>query len=171
MAERTGLVTMGGNPVTLVGEAVGAGDKAPDFVVVDNDLNPVEFSSYRGKIRVVASVPSLDTEVCSVETRRFNQEAANLGEDVVILTVSMDLPFAQKRWCGAAGVDRVVTLSDHRDASFGLAYGVLIKEARLLARAVFVVDRDDVVRYVELVPELGQEPDYEAALTAVRKLQ
>ncbi len=171
MAERTGLVTMGGNPVTLVGDAVEAGDKAPDFVVVDNDLNPVEFSSHRGKIRVVASVPSLDTEVCSVETRRFNQEAANLGEDVVILTVSMDLPFAQKRWCGAAGVDRVVTLSDHRDASFGLAYGVLIKEARLLARAVFVVDRGDVVRYVELVPELGREPDYEAALAAVRKLQ
>lgn len=171
MAERTGLVTMGGKPVTLVGDEVKAGDRAPNFVVVDNDLNPVEFSSYRGKICVVASVPSLDTEVCSVETRRFNQEAANLGEDVVILTISMDLPFAQKRWCGAAGVDRVVTLSDHRDASFGLAYGVLIKEARLLARAVFVVDRDGVVRYVELVPELGREPDYEAALAAVRKLQ
>jgi thiol peroxidase len=113
----------------------------------------------------------LDTEVCSIETRRFNQEAAGLGGDVVIVTVSMDLPFAQKRWCGAAGVDRVVTLSDHRDASFGMAYGVLIKEVRLLARAVFVVDRAGVVRYVQLVPELGREPDYEAALAAVRALE
>ena len=116
-------------------------------------------------------MPSLDTDVCSTETRRFNQEAAGLGGDVVILTVSMDLPFAQKRWCGAAGVDRVVTLSDHRDASFGLAYGVLIKETRLLARSVFVVGRDGVVRYVELVPELGEEPNYEAALAAVRELE
>jgi thiol peroxidase len=170
MAERTGLVTMGGNPVTLVGDEVKVGDVAPDFVVVGNDMNPVEFSAYRGKVCVVAAVPSLDTEVCSTETRRFNVEAASLGEDVVILTVSMDLPFAQKRWCGAAGVDRVVTLSDHRDASFGQAYGVLIKEARLLARAVFVVDGDGVVRYVELVPELGEEPNYEAALAAVREL-
>jgi len=152
---------MGGNPVTLVGDEVKVGDEAPDFVVVDNDLKPVNFSS---------AVPSLDTAVCSTETHRFNSEAAGLGEDVVILTVSMDLPFAQKRWCGAEGVDRVVTLSDHRDASFGLAYGVLIREVRLLARAVFVVGRDGVVRYVELVPELGQEPDYEAALAAVRAL-
>jgi len=171
MAERTGLVTMGGNPVTLVGDEVKVGDKAPDFVVVGNDMKPVEFSTYRGKVCVVAAVPSLDTEVCSTETRRFNVEAASLGEDVVILTVSMDLPFAQKRWCGAAGVDRVVTLSDHRDASFGLAYGVFIKEARLLARAVFVIDRAGIVRYVELVPELGEEPNYEAALAAVRELQ
>jgi thiol peroxidase len=170
MAERTGLVTSGGKPVTLVGDEIKVGDAAPDFVVVGNDMNPVEFSPYRGKVCVVASVPSLDTDVCSTETRRFNQEAAGLGEDVVILTVSMDLPFAQKRWCGAAGVDRVVTLSDHRDAAFGTAYGVLIKEVRLLARAVFVVDRDGIVRYVELVPELGQEPDYEAVLTAVREL-
>lgn len=171
MAERTGLVTMGGNPVTLVGDEVKVGEDAPDFVVVDNDLKPVNFSSYRGKVSVIASVPSLDTAVCSTETHRFNSEAAALGEDVVILTVSMDLPFAQKRWCGAEGVDRVVTLSDHRDASFGLAYGVLIKEVRLLARAVFVVGRDGVVRYVELVPELGREPDYEAALAAVRELE
>ena len=169
MAERTGLVTMGGNPVTLVGDEVKVGDEAPAFVVVDNDLKPVGFSSYRGKVCVVAAVPSLD--VCSTETRRFNVEAAALGEEVVILTISMDLPFAQKRWCGAAGVDRVVTLSDHRDASFGLAYGVLIKEVRLLARAVFVVGRDGVVRYVELVPELGEEPNYEGALAAVRELQ
>ena len=171
MAERTGLVTMGGNAVTLVGDEVKVGDEAPDFVVVDNDLKPVNFLSYRGKICVIAAVPSLDTEVCSTETRRFNVEAAGLGEDVVILTVSMDLPFAQKRWCGAAGVDRVVTLSDYRDASFGLAYGVLIKEVRLLARVVFVVGRDGVVRYVELVRELGQEPNYEAALAAVRELE
>ena len=170
MAERKGLVTMGGKAATLVGDEVKVGDEAPDFVVVDNDLNPVNFSSYRGKICVIAAVPSLDTAVCSTETHRFNSEAAALGEDVVILTVSMDLPFAQKRWCGAAGVDRVVTLSDYRDASFGLAYGVLIKEVRLLARSVFVVGRDGVVRYVELVPELGREPNYEAALAAVRQL-
>jgi len=170
MVERTGLVTMGGNPVTLLGDEVRVGDKAPDFVVVDNDMKPVSFSSYRGKVCVIAAVPSLDTEVCSTETRRFNQEAAGLGEDVVIFTVRMDVPFAQKRSCGSAGVDRIVTLSDHRDASFGRAYGVLIGEVRLLARSVFVVDRDGVVQYVELVPELGQEPDYEAALAAVREL-
>jgi thiol peroxidase len=171
MVERTGLVTMGGNAVTLVGEEIKVGAQAPDFTVVDNDLNPVALTDYPGKVLVLAAVPSLDTEVCSIETRRFNAEAAALGEDVVILTISMDLPFAQKRWCGAAGVDRVVTLSDYRDASFGTAYGVLIKEVRLLARTVFVVDREGVVRYVELVPELGQEPNYEAALAAVRELQ
>jgi thiol peroxidase len=162
---------MGGKPVTLVGNPVKVGDKAPDFVAVDHELQPVGFDAFRGKVVVLASVPSLDTEVCSIETRRFNQEAAGLGGDVVIVTVSMDLPFAQKRWCGAAGVDRVVTLSDHRDASFGMAYGVLIKEVRLLARAVFVVDREGVVGYVQLVPELGREPDYEAALAAVRALE
>jgi thiol peroxidase len=113
-------------------------------------------------------VPSLDTPVCDLQTRRFNQEAARLGPDVQILTISMDLPFAQKRWCGAAGIERVTTLSDHREASFGTAYGVLIKELRLLARAVFVVDKDGVVRYVQIVPELSREPDYEAALAAAK---
>jgi len=160
---------MSGGPVTLVGEEVKVGEKAPDFVALANDLSPVSFSSFRGKVCVISSVPSLDTPVCDMETRRFNQEADRLGSDVVILTISMDLPFAQKRWCGAAGVTKVQTLSDHRDASFGTAYGVLIKELRLLARAVFVVDRDGTIQYIQLVKEVTEEPDYEAVLSAVSK--
>ncbi|MDP2898694.1 MAG: thiol peroxidase [bacterium] len=170
MKERAGLVTMKGNPLTLLGNEVKAGDKAPDFVALDTSLSPVRFSSFRGKVCILSSVPSLDTPVCDLETRRFNEEAGKLGEDVVVLTVSMDLPFAQKRWCGAAGVTRVKTLSDHRDASFGMAYGVLIKELRLLARAVFVVDRQGTIRYVQLVKEVSSEPDYDAVLKAVRGL-
>ena len=170
MSERTGLVTMKGDPVTLVGDEVNVGDQAPDFTCVDTDLKPATLSPYRGKVVVLSSVPSLDTGVCDAETRRFNTEAAKLGDDVVILTVSMDLPFAQKRWCGAAGVDRVVTLSDYQRASFGQAYGVLIEDLRLLARAVFVVDKEGVVRLVHLVPEIGTEPDYDAVLDAVRAL-
>ncbi len=169
MPERTGLVTMKGNPLTLQGEVIKVGDKAPDFEVVGNDLSPVKFSSFRGKACVISSVPSLDTPVCDMETRKFNDAAGKLGDDVAILTISMDLPFAQSRWCGAAGVDKVVTLSDHREANFGLAYGVLIKELRLLARAVFVVDRGGMVRYVELVKEIANEPDYDAALNALRQ--
>jgi thiol peroxidase len=170
MEERTGIITMKGNPLTLLGPAVKEGDKAPDFEVLDNDLSPVRFSSFQGKVRVIASVPSLDTPVCDMETRRFNEEAGDLGPDVVILTISMDLPFAQKRWCGAAGVDKVITLSDHREGSFGTAYGVLIKELRLLARGIFVVDREGVIQYVELVKDLTEEPRYEAVLGAVKKL-
>jgi thiol peroxidase len=167
MGERANAVTMKGNPLTLVGGDVNVGDKAPDFQVVDTNLSPVNFSSFRGKACIISAVPSLDTPVCDVETRRFNEEAGKLGDDVAILTISMDLPFAQKRWCGAAGVDKLVTLSDYKDASFGTAYGVLIKELRLLARSVFVVDRDGVVRYKELVKEISNEPDYEAALKVV----
>ena len=170
MKEREGIITVEGNPLTLVGDEVSVGDKAPDFEVVDNDLKPVRFSSFRGKVCVIISVPSLDTPVCDIETRRFNEEAAGLGAGVVILAISMDLPFAQKRWCGAAEVTRVKALSDHRDASFGAAYGVLIKELRLLARAVFVVDREGIIRYEELVKEVTVEPDYEAVLEAVKKL-
>lgn len=170
MEERSGVVTMKGSPLTLIGGVIEVGDKAPDFVVIDNDLKPVRFSSYAGKIVVISAVPSLDTPVCDMETRRFNDEAGRLSDDVVILTISMDLPFAQKRWCGAAGVDRVVTLSDYREAEFGKAYGALIKELRLLARMVFVVDRSGVVRYVQTVKELTQEPDYDAILAAVRGL-
>jgi len=170
MKERSGIATIEGKPLTLVGEEVKLGNKAPDFTVLDNDLSPVNFATYRGKICIISSVPSLDTPVCDAETRRFNQEAGRLGSDVVILTISMDLPFAQKRWCGAAGVDKVQTLSDHREASFGTAHGVLIKELRLLARAIFVVDRDGIIQYIQLVQELTKEPDYEAVLNAVRKL-
>jgi thioredoxin-dependent peroxiredoxin len=170
MQERKGLVTIHGNPLTLIGNPVKEGDRAPDFTLLDNDLKPVNLSASIGKVCVISSVPSLDTPVCDMETRRFNTEAGKLSDDVVILTVSMDLPFAQKRWCGAAGVTKVKTLSDHRDASFGTAYGVLIKELRLLARAVFVVDRQGTVRYVELVKEVATEPNYDTALEAVKKL-
>ena len=170
MAERSGAVTMRGNPLTLVGSEVNIGDAAPDIEVLDNDLNPVKLSNYKGKVCIVSTVPSLDTPVCDMETRRFNQEAANLGDDIVILTISTDLPFAQKRWCGAAGVEKVATLSDHRETAFGDAYGALIKELRLLARAVFVVDRDGVVRYVQLVKEITEEPDYDAVITAAKEL-
>jgi thiol peroxidase len=169
MKERTGIIAMRGNPLTLVGEEVKVGNQAPDFIVLDNNLSPVKFSSYRGKICIISSVPSLDTPVCDIETRKFNEEAGRLGEDVVILTISMDLPFAQKRWCAAAGVNRVQTLSDHRDASFGTSYGVLIKELRLLARAVFLVDRKGILQYVQLVKEISKEPDYEEVLNALKK--
>ena len=167
MEERSGIITSGGNPLTLLGKEIKVGDQAPDFRVLDNDLKPVSLATYSGKTILISSVPSLDTSVCDMETRRFNEEAGKLGDDVIILTISMDLPFAQKRWCGAAGVDRVITLSDHREADFGIKYGVLIKELRLLARAVFLVDKERVIRYVEIVPEVSSEPNYEAAMEAI----
>jgi thioredoxin-dependent peroxiredoxin len=170
MKERTGIITMQGNPLTLLGKELEPGDTAPDFPVLTNDLTPSGLFDYKGKILIISSVPSLDTPVCDMETRRFNQEAEKLGPDVVVLTISMDLPFAQKRWCGAAGVDHVITLSDHRDASFGRAYGVLIKELRLLARCVFVVDREGIIRYIQLVQETTNEPDYNEVQKAVKEL-
>lgn len=169
MFERTGLVTFQGNPLTVLGEPPSVGRKAPDAELVANNLSPVKLSSFAGKVRIITSVPSLDTPVCDLETRRFNKEAAAL-DDVVVLAVSMDLPFAQARWCGAAGVKNVQTLSDHRDAAFGTAYGVLIKGLHLLARAVFVVDKSGVIRYQELVKEVASEPNYEAALKAAKAL-
>jgi len=170
MEERSAAVTMHGNPLTLVGKEPGIGDPAPDVELLDNGLNAVKLSSFQGKVCVISSVPSLDTPVCDIETRRFNEAAGKLGSDVVILTVSMDLPFAQKRWCGGAGVERVITLSDHRDASFGNAFGVLIKELRLLARSVFVIDRSGIIQYIQHVKELSQEPDYDAIIKAVQKI-
>ncbi len=170
MQERKHAATMKGTPLTLIGPERTIGEKAPEFTVLRNDLTPAGLKDFAGNIKLIASVPSLDTPVCDRETRRFNSEAAGLGEDVVILTISMDLPFAQARWCGAAGIDRVITLSDHREASFGTAYGVLIKELRLLNRAVFVVDRDDIIRYVEYVRENTEFPDFDAALQAARSL-
>lgn len=159
-------VTMRGNPVTLVGKRIEVGQEAPDFTVTDNDLGTVSLKDTSG-VRLIASVPSLDTGVCDAETRRFNEEATSLG-GAKVYVISMDLPFAQKRWCGAAGVENVQTLSDHRDASFGQNYGVLIEELRLLARAVFVIDSNNKVTYVEYVPEVSQHPDYDAALAAVK---
>ena len=170
MKERSGIITLNGNPLTLLGNEIKVGNEAPDFEVIDNDLSVVSFSSYQGKVCVLSSVPSLDTPVCDTETRRFNKEAERLGSDVAILTISMDLPFAQKRWCGAAGVDAVITLSDHRDTSFGTSYGVLIKELRLLARAIFVVDRKGIIRYIQIVNEISNEPDYDEVLAEVKQL-
>ena len=170
MDERTGIITMHGNSLTLLGKELKVGDKAPDFELLDNDLKTVNLSAFRNKVLVISSVPSLDTPVCDMETRRFNEEAGKLGDKVAILTVSMDLPFAQKRWCGAAGVEKVTTLSDHRDAKFGEAYGVFIKGLRLLARAVFVVDKGGVIQYIQLVKEVTTEPDYEPVIAAVKNL-
>jgi thiol peroxidase len=167
--ERTGAVTFKGSPLTLVGPQVRVGDRAPEFQVIGQDLSPVALGTFKGKALLISVVPSVDTAVCDAQTRRFNQEAAQLS-NVEILTISMDLPFAQKRWCGAAGVDRVRLLSDHQGASFGSAWGVLIKELRLLARAVFVVDAGGTVRYLEYVPEMTVPPNYDAALTAARTL-
>jgi len=170
MTERKDVVTFKGNPLTLVGEPVSVGQKVPDFTVLANDLTEVSLASFAGKVVLLSLVPSLDTPVCDTETRRFNEEAGKLAEDVVVLTVSMDLPFAQSRWCAAAGIDRVITLSDHRGAAAGLATGTLIKELRLLARAVFVLGRDGVAVFEQIVGEVTDEPDYEAALDAARNL-
>ena len=170
MEERSAAVSIHGNPLSLVGKELSIGDPAPDAELLDNSSNPVKISSFQGKVCVILSVPSLDTPVCDMETRRFNEAAGKLGSDVVILTVSMDLPFAQKRWCGAAGVERVITLSDHRDASFGKAFGVLIKELRLLARSIFILDRNGVIQYIQNVKEISQEPDYDAVIKAVQKI-
>jgi len=168
MEERTGIITFLGNPLTLLGTAATVGHRARGFQVIDNDLNSKNLADFKDKVLLISSVPSLDTPVCDMETRRFNSEASKLSEDIHVLTISMDLPFAQKRWCAAAGIDRVMTLSDHRNASFGENWGVLIKELRLLARAVFVLGRDGFVKYAEIVPEVTHEPDYDAALAAAK---
>lgn len=168
--ERDGAVEFKGNPATLLGPEIKVGDAAPDFRVVDNGLQSVTLATDAGKIRLITVVPSLDTPVCDTMTRKFNQDAAALPGGVVVYTISVDLPFAQKRWCGNAGIDKVKTLSDYQERSFGLNYGVLLKDLKLLARAVFVIDANDKVAYVELVPEVTAEPDYVAALNSVKNL-
>ncbi len=167
--ERASAVTLKGTPFTLVGAELKVGDRVPDFDTVGTDFNPISLADTRGSVRVFSVVPSLDTPVCDAQTRRFNQEAAKLT-DVKIYTISMDLPFAQGRWCGASGVENLTMLSDHRNAQFGTNYGTLIKELRLNSRAIFVVDEEDVLRYVEYVREVADYPDYEAALEVVRNL-
>ena len=171
MAERKDIVTFKGNPLTLLGNPVKVGDKAPDAEMLANDLSPLKLSGFQEKVCVICSLPSLDTPVCDTQTRKFNEQAASLGNDVVVLTISMDLPFAQKRWCGSANVVNVQTLSDHRTAEFGNAFGVLIMELRLLARTVFIVDKKGIIRYIQIVDEITNEPDYEAALTAVKEIE
>ncbi len=165
MNERTGVITMKGNPLTIVGNEIKVGDNAPDATLVANDLSEVKLSSFKGKKVILSVVPSLDTPVCDLQTKRFNQEASKLN-DVVILTISKDLPFAQRRWCGAAGATAVKTLSDYR-GNFGETYGVLIKGLNLLARAIFVVDEKGVVTYTQLVKEVATEPNYDDVLKAV----
>ena len=170
LEERKGVVTFKGGPVTLLGPALKVGEKAPAFTVVDTGLAPVTLETFGGKIKVISAVPSLDTPVCDTETRRFNMEAAALPAEVVVLTISLDLPFAQKRWCGAAGIDRVTTLSDYQERSFALSYGVLIKELKLLSRSIFVIDGNNTIRYIQHVSEVTQEPDYAAVIAAVKAL-
>lgn len=168
--ERASVATFKGNPITLIGPELKVGDTAPDFKLNKNLLEEVSLQDYAGKIKLVSVVPSLDTGVCDAQTRRFNQAAAELGEEVVILTVSVDLPFAQARWCGAAGIDSVITLSDYKENSFGKAYGVLIKEFKLDQRAVFVIDKDNTIRYAEYLKEMSEHPDYEKPVAAVKAL-
>jgi len=170
MNERKNIITMKGNPLTLLGPDVNVGDKAPEFTVLDSELNRVSLNDFAGKVKVISVTPSLDTSVCDLQLRRFNHEAASLPRDVVVLNLSMDLPFAISRFCTAAGIDRVKALSDHRDASFGGSYGVLIKELRLLARSIFILDKDNIVRYREIVPEQSQHPDYDKALNALNMI-
>jgi thiol peroxidase len=167
--ERAGAVTLRGNPLTAIGPSLKPGDAAPDFDVIDNSLTPVNLEKTGNAVRIFSVVPSLDTPVCDAQTKRFNDETAKLP-GVEIYTVSMDLPFAQKRWCGAFGVDKVKMLSDHRNASFGTNWGTLIKELRIESRAIFVVDRGNVIRYVEYVKEVADFPDYEGALKAAKAL-
>jgi len=167
--ERPGAVTLKGQPLTLIGPELKVGSKAPNFQVVGSDGSPITLAGSQGNVRLINVVHSIDTSICEAQTRRFNEEGAKLP-NVELLTISMDLPFAQKRWCGAAGITRMKVASDHRDASFGNAYGVLIKDLRLHSRAIFIVDGQGTVRYVEYVPEVAAHPNYDAALAAVRQL-
>jgi len=168
--ERSGVITFQGSPLTLIGPALRMGDKAPGFSVLDGELKPVSLKDFAGKTKIISVTPSLDTPVCDLQLRRFNAEAVKMSANTEVLNISMDLPFAIARFCTGAGIDRVKALSDHREASFGVAYGVLIKELRLLARAVFVIDSNDIIRYVEIVPEITNQPDYDSALGAAAKL-
>ncbi|MBP1964801.1 thiol peroxidase [Paenibacillus aceris] len=170
LQERTGVATVGGNPVTLLGPEIKVGDQAPDFKVNKDLMTEVSLSDFEGKVKLISVVPSVDTGTCDAQTRRFNVEADKLGDDVVILTISVDLPFAQSRFCGAAGIDKVITLSDYKNRAFGQAYGVLIKEIQLDQRAVFILDTNNTVRYVEYLTEMKEHPNYDAALQALKEL-
>jgi thioredoxin-dependent peroxiredoxin len=168
--ERTGIITMKGRPLTLVGPDIKIGDKAPDFTVLDATLANVKLADFDGKTKIISVTPSLDTPVCDLQLRRFNSEASSLPHDVVVLNISMDLPFAIGRFCTTAEIEKARALSDHREAAFGAAYGVLIKELRLLARSIFIIDKDNIARYKEIVPEQTNHPDYEMALRVLKKV-
>ena len=168
--ENKNAVKVKGSPVTLIGEEIKTGQSARDFKVLNTNMEEVTLSGFKNKIKLIASVPSLDTPVCDLEIKRFNDEAAKLSKDLVIIFISMDLPFAQKRFCQANEIKIVKTLSDHRDADFGQKFGVLIKELRLLARAIFILDKNDVIKYIQIVPELSSPPDYDQALSALKNV-
>jgi len=176
MQERKDVVTVRGKPVTLLGPELKIGDKAPDFKamncgkLIDQEPKPVSLRDYAGKICLISVTPSLDTPVCDLQARRLNQEAATFPPNVVVINISMDLPYAAKRFCSTAGIEKVEVLSDHKDASFGMAYGVLIKELRLLTRSMFVIDQNGTIRYKEIVPDTTKHPNYEKAIEAVRNL-
>lgn len=167
--EREDAVKMEGSPLTLIGPELKVGDRAPDFSAVDRSWDEVTLGDLTGKVALISAVPSVDTSVCSIQTKRFNEEAASLPDNVVVVTISQDLPFALDRFCGAEGIENLHVLSDHVDAEFGLSYGVLIKGMRLLARSIFVVDAGGTIRYLQIVPEVTDEPDYEPALEAARQ--
>lgn len=169
MDKRTGVVTMGGNPMTLVGKEIKVGDNAPDFTGLKGDMNSFSLKDVGNKKKVISVVTSLDTGICELQTTRFNEEAAEL-EDVVIITVSVDLPFAQKRFCSAHDIDKVITVSDHKELDFGLKYGFLMEEVRLLSRGIVVLDGENNVKYVEYVDQVGKHPDYDKALDAVKSV-
>ena len=169
LKKRENVVTMGGNPVTLLGSEIKVGDKAPDFTVLTSDLTPYTLQDAGDQVKIISVVPSVDTGVCHVQTTRFNTEVANL-DNTIILTISVDLPFALKRFCSAEGIDKVITLSDHKDLSFGTGYGFTIEELRLLSRGIVVLDKDNVVQYVEYVKEVTDHPDYDKAIQAAKKL-
>ncbi|MBC8481102.1 MAG: thiol peroxidase [Planctomycetes bacterium] len=170
MEKENKYVTLEGKRFSLIGNLPEIGSKLPDFKLLKNDLTPFSLSDISQKVCIITAVPSLDTSVCDKMTRNFNQQAANLDENILVLAVSMDLPFAQKRWCAAAGIENVITLSDHLNANFGKALGILIEELRLLARTVFIIDKNSIVRYVQLVEEISDQPDYEAAVDAAKKI-
>ncbi len=170
MKRNSNVVTFGGNPVTLMGKLIKTGSHAKNFVASGSDMKPVKLSDFGGKVRIISSVPSVDTDVCAEQTRRFNLEASKLN-NVQIITISCDLPFALKRFCAAEGIDKIVTVSDHKQTDFGVKYGFLIEEFRLLARGIVIIDQYDMVRYVEVVKEIADHPNYDAALDFVKTLQ
>lgn len=169
-AERKNIVSFKGNPLTLIGRDIKVGDRAPEFVLPDKSLNQIALKDYAGKVKIISVTPSLDTAVCDMQARKFNEEAVKLGKDIIVFNISVDLPFAIERFCGVAGIDKVIVVSDHRDASFGTSYGVLIKELRLLARAIFVLDKEDIIRYKEIVPEVTNPPDFVIPIDIAKKL-
>ena len=167
--ERKGIITFQGSGLTLSGKELKVGDKAPDFTVLDNGLTPVTLKDFAGQVKIISVTPSLDTPVCDAQLRRFNEEATKLG-DTVVMNISMDLPFANARFCTTAGIDKAKTYSDYKDASFGMAYGLLISELRLLTRAIVVLDSSDTIKHFEIVPEITNHPDYDKALAVAKSL-